>query len=268
MVHVAVYADENYFDDGYILLGGYVASVDEWIKIVPPWNSILAEHPAVPYFSNHGFKSQKWCTENGIQLTDMPLLLEKRKKLAHLISTSGVLFAAQTRMWRSHFEEQILSRLLARKNPRYALLRDPYYFCYVRLIAVLLYHLPRINEGLPEQERLAPLDVFVDDNGKLAKRASELFHDIKEAADPARRVLMGTAASLDDTQTVPLQCADLYVAQWREFYSTGATTDALQLLTAQPFRPPFFSVGLEWTREKLKEFADGLLDLPENHWLR
>ena len=268
MVHVAVYADESYFDDGYILLGGYVESVDESIKIVTPWNAILAEHPAVPYFSNHGFKSEKWCKQNGVATSDMPLLLEKRAKLAHLIADSGVLFAAYTRMWRSHFEEEILNRLRARKNPSYALIRDPYYFCYIRLIALLFYHLPRINDVLPEHERLSPLDVFVDDNGKIAKKASELFQDIKEVAEPERRSLMGTAAALDDTKTVPLQCADLYVAQLREYYSTDVMTDALQILTAQPLHPPFFAVGLDWTRAKLKAFADGLAGLPENHWLK
>ena len=40
---------------------------------------ILDEHPRVPYFSNHGFRSSHWRAENGVPETDAPLLAQKTK---------------------------------------------------------------------------------------------------------------------------------------------------------------------------------------------
>lgn len=266
MIHVALYSDENYLDDGYVFMGGYIASVEEWLRMVIPWKAILDEHPTVPYFSNHGFKSQRWIDENGV--IDAHLLPAKTLKLAKLIASSNIYFAAHSRLWKSHFEQAVNSRVLASKNPRYELLRDPYYFAYVRLVALLLDHLPRINDVLPPNEALKPIDVFVDENGKLGCNASYLFMNMKRDADPERKNYMGTAAPLDDKVTIPLQCADLYLGQLREWYATGTVTDALAILKSKPFRPPFSDVTLDWTLPKLQEFAESMNGLPENHWIK
>lgn len=268
MVHVAIYADENYMDDGYIFMGGYVGSEDEWIKIVTPWRAVLAEPPSVPYFSNHGFKSAKWCQENGVSLPDMALLQTKVVKLAGVIAASNLYFPAYSRMWRSHFEAEILDRVLAPRNPKYELLRDPYYFCYERLITLLVNYLPKVNSCLAENERLSPIDVFVDENGKLARKASELFFEIKGLAEPNVKALMGTAAPLDDKITVPLQCADLYLGQQREYYIDKTVTDAMKVLMANPSKPPFSAVGLDHTPDSLRKFAGRLSGLPESQWLQ
>lgn len=269
MIHVAVYADENYMDDdGYVFMAGYVASAEEWINIVEPWKAVLNEHPRVPYFSSHGFKSEKWCAQNGIAKRDICLLPKKTLKLARLIADSRVLFPAYSRMWRKHFEEIILHRVLALKKPQYELLRDPYYFCYVRLVSLLLQRLPVINEAIPEDQRLSPLDVFVDENGKLAEKASELFLAMKRASDPVRQSLMGHAAPLDDKVTVPLQYADLYIGQLRELYISGRITEAMKILKHGVFRPPFDTVGLDWNPVRLADFAANLSGLPESHWLK
>ena len=268
MVHVAVYADETYMDDGYIFMGGYVASVDEWLRIVTPWLSILNEHPRVPYFSNHGFKSKKWCCENGVNLSDMHLLPAKTVKLASVIAASAIRFSARSAIWCSHFRSEILSHVLALKNPKYELLRDPYYFLYSRFLSLLLLHLRQGNECLPESDRLSPIDVFVDENGKLGINATDLFFMMKRVADADRATLMGTAAPRDDKKAVPLQCADLYIGQLREWYISQTVTDAMKVLKSREFRPPFSDIGAEWKRGQLKEFASKLSGLPEEHWLK
>lgn len=266
MTHVAVYADENYLDDGYVLMAGFVSSVDSWLGIIDPWKKILKEDPEVPYFSNHDFKSLRWCTEHGIKDSEMPLLDVKKVKLARVIASSDVLFYGYSRMWRSHFESIILNRVLALKSPKYELLRDPYYFSYIRLVGVLLTHLDRVNMVLDDP--LLPLDVFVDENGKLAEEASKLFLAMKEISDPHRKAMMGVSAPLDDKITVPLQCADLLVGQLREYYVSNTVTDSMEILMQRRFKPPFSNVGLDWTKEKLQQLADGLVGLPEKHWLR
>ena len=268
MIHVAAYADETYLDDGYILMGGYVASVDGWCKLVTPWKNVLAEHPAVPHFSNHGFKSAKWCAKNGVSLTDMHLLQAKKVRLAHAVVEANIFFPAHSRMWRSHFDSVILDHVRALKNPKYELLRDPYYFCYSRFVSLLLQRLPEFNSCLPEDEKLSLLDVYVDENGKLAENASKLFLWMKKNADQERASLMGAAAPLDDKVTVPLQCADLYMGQLREYYTSGVVTDVMEILMGRTFRPPFVEVSLDWTKDALEKFAKRLDSLPPEHWLR
>jgi hypothetical protein len=271
MIHVAMYSDEGYMDDdSYMFMGGYVASAVAWLDVIRPWKTILDETPAVPYFSNHDFKSEAWCDKQGISKQRMPLLEDKKLRLAELIGQSDVKFFAYSRMWRSHFDEEILSHVLALKKPAYELLRDPYYFCYVRFVSLLIQHLPKLNSVLAEGDRLSPLDVFVDENGRLACKASELFLKMKQEAlinDPARAELMGTAAPLDDKKTIPLQYADLHVGQLRELYSSGTITPAMRILKTRKFMPPFSDIGLDWDRGRLRAFAEGLRGLPEQCWM-
>ena len=102
----------------------------------------------------------------------------------------------------------------------------------------------------------------------LGRKASELYLWMKENATPEYRTLMGTSAPLDDKVTIPLQCADLYVGQLREFYIFGTCTDAMGVLMEQQFEHPFSKVGGEWTKRQLEEFAQSLDGLPENRWFR
>ena len=101
---------------------------------------------------------------------------------------------------------------------------------------ILLQKLLEFNRYFAEDdERMSPLDIFVDENGRLGRKASELYLWMKENATPEYRTLMGTSAPLDDKVTIPLQCADLYVGQLREFYIFGTCTDAMGVLMEQQF---------------------------------
>jgi len=126
MVHIVAYADESYLDDGFVFMGGYTAPVDTWIDFAGKWKSVLIEHPEVPYFSNRGFKSQEWQRNHGV--VDAHLLPAKTLKLATLVARSGLWFPVVSTIEKSLFEKVIKSRVRATKNPRYELLRDPYYF--------------------------------------------------------------------------------------------------------------------------------------------
>jgi hypothetical protein len=266
MIHVSAHADETELEDGYIILGGFVASVNSWLNIVAPWKKILGESPAVPYFSTHGFRSEAWCLKYGISKLDMPRLIDKTAKLAAVIRDSGVLFSVHSGIWRQHHEAEIKSRVVATKKPTIAVLRHPYYFAYVRFVAAILQRIPDFNSLLDEKERLSPLDVFVDENGKLGELASCMYIRMKRAASPERRRMMGTAAPLDDKDTIPLQCADLFVGQLRQFHATGTIADAMYILQERPLSVPFVDLQFNWTRDNLHAFAQQLSALPDTIW--
>jgi hypothetical protein len=144
MVHIAAYVDESYFDDDSVFMGGYVASVEAWSALIPRWKDILDEHPRVLYFHNSGFKSEKWCHDQGV--ADTHLLPAKLIKLASLIAASGLSFPALSIMEKSLFDEIIKPRIKAEKNPQYELLRNVYYFSYARLLALLFHRIQELND--------------------------------------------------------------------------------------------------------------------------
>src|ERR1700685_1075981 len=196
MVHVAAYFDETYFDDDSVFMGGYVASVEAWSALIPRWKDILDEHPRVPYCHNSRFKSEKWCHDQGV--ADTHLLPAKLIKLASLIAASGLSFPALSIMEKSLFDEIIKARIKAEKNPQYELLRNVYYFSYTRLLALLFNRIQELNDIVPQEHKMSPLDVFVDKNGKLSKKATDLFFTLKKLADPTRHPLFGVADHCDD----------------------------------------------------------------------
>jgi len=224
--------------------------------------SLMSIH-ASRTFTNGEFKSEKWCHEQGI--ADTHLLPAKVLKLARLIATSGLSFPVLSITEKSLFDEIIKPRIKAEKNPRYELLRNVYYFSYSRLLALLFRRIQELNDVLPQGHRISPLDVFVDKNGKLSKKANDLFFGLKKLADPTRHALFGVADHCDDKTTVPLQCADLLLGQLRQFYIGGEYSDATHILLTATI-PPFTMCRLDWTRKNLEEFVEHLSELPPQHW--
>jgi hypothetical protein len=118
-----------------------------------------------------------------------------------------------------------------------------------------------LTDILPQEHKMSPLDVFVDKNGKLSKKATDLFFSLKKLADPTRHALFGVADHCDDKTTVPLQCADLLLGQLRQFYIRGECTDAAHILLTATI-PPFTMCKLDWTRKNLEAFVEHLSEPP------
>ena len=134
------------------------------------------------------------------------------------------------------------------------------------MVAVVLNEILKLQEHLPPRERMVKVDVFVDENGKLSTRATELFWAIKNASDSAIAALMGTAAPLDDKEIMPLQCADLFLGELREFYLNKTITKNAGILL-RAIEPPFTLCRVDWRRRDLEGFAERLSGLPANRWL-
>jgi hypothetical protein len=92
-------------------------------------------------------------------------------------------------------------------------INDPYFLCYYQTILAVVSH--QRKHGWKTQ-----IEFTFDEQGKLGSETSRWYSWFKSAVpDMSRQYLSGTPRFGDDKKLLPLQAADLYAGQLRQFMS-------------------------------------------------
>ncbi|HEV2359907.1 MAG TPA: DUF3800 domain-containing protein, partial [bacterium] len=199
-------AVEAYIDDSgssardiTFALAGFVANVEAWALFSKAWQTVLDGPPKLDYFKMHeAFRRSGqfsgW-TEDAIQ--------RRLMQLVDLIRSGGLIRVHCT-MHRADYNATIKGKADSRID-------DPYFPCFYQvLVAVIKFQI--------QNQWTQKIDFVFDEHGGVGHR-TVLWYDAFKKAYPkeSRTYLSGPPIFRDDKKFLPLQAADLYAGQIKEF---------------------------------------------------
>lgn len=205
---------------GYFMLGGLIATVDQWVQFSIEWQAKLDEAPALDYFKFSEASAMKgqFHTDRGWTEKLRDTRVRDLAKIAREHSLLGVsCFMPQ------HDYDEFIKCFAPNKE-----LQDPYFMCFYQIVDAVT----EARAHLPSDE----LQYIFDDQGETGLRAVSYWNDYRTSLPWYRPDLLGsTPKHENDKKFRPLQAADLYAGLRRTLQGKGREITPQIESWAEPF---------------------------------
>jgi hypothetical protein len=212
------YIDDSYRPDGMFVLGGYIASAENWAKFASEWEELLTWGGVLHKSGVKVFKMNEMM-QSTERMERIPAFRKVAEKHALLSVSCSFEMAAHRRA---------LSRIYVPGKPiDFGWFRNPYLFCFRALM-------DKFHNSKQMFEQFLALDEpvnFVFDEQTEKKMVLEAWESYLAARPMGYRDLYGSTPKFEnDLVYLPLQAADLWAGQtriWKESGEFEAEMDAL-----------------------------------------
>lgn len=204
------FCDESLDSDGFFVMAGYVAPVENWLRFNDQWQRVLDfdEHP---YHKMTRFKMSKLSGYRGLKRAEMFYRVIEENAVAAFsvrIDVAAMKRAKVRAKWPVELEEKHAMSM-------------PYYFAF-RLIVE---GLARVQSKLGLSQ---PVD-FVFDEHTSSMRCSMAWDSFKKKAPPEFKHYLGALPIFrKEEEYLPLQAADLYAWWVRKWALAGIDGDGVE----------------------------------------
>lgn len=185
--------------DTTFALAGFIGRVEAWAQVANAWQAVLDRSPKLDYFKMHeAFRRSGqfagW-TETAVQSRLMDFVE---------IIRNGGLIRVHCTMYRADYN----AALKGKAKPS---VDDPYFPCFYQvLFAVLKFQ--------TDNNWTDKVDFIFDEQGAIGFESQRWYADFKKAFPvEVSKYLSGPPIFRDDERFLPLQAADLYAGQIKEF---------------------------------------------------
>jgi len=204
--------DSGRGDPTALVLAGYIAPADQWLRFNIDWQHLLdmrsKHYRHLQYFKMSEMRSS---TSEMERVPWFYRVIEKHvvAAISCTVKTAELIGAVREVPWPANFENV-------------GALENPYYFAFKAVIDVLAQH----QEELGIHEPVA----FVFDEEAEKKQCLAAWDRLKFSSGPKVRRLMGSKPLFrDDRETPPLQAADLW-AYWVHDWEINGIADGVEHL--------------------------------------
>jgi hypothetical protein len=227
-----------------LVLGAWVARVDDWDAFSDVWDARLGLGKSIKYFKHTEAYTQTGCFAG---FTEQEAA-EKMVGLAQVLIGRPV--AGFTCVVpQDEFNAYVKDEAIQRRGKISRELKDPFYIAFSELVPVI--HAVHYHSGIRDR-----IDFVIDGNksDKALRRCIDVFRDLKEEfKEHPWHPLMGEIIPGDDKDLLPLQAADLLAGQTRRCLVDLDVTPILKMYERS--HVPVF--GLYVGKDKLTKWREG-----------
>jgi len=209
LVNLEAYIDDSGSSPGepIFVLAGFISTVEEWAQFSIEWKAVLDRSPGLEYFKmSEAFSRVKQFNE--LRWTE-EAIRDRVMELAQVIAGHAIARVNVT-MLKADWDRLIGGRV----HPS---IDHPYFFCFYQTLLAVVHH--QRQHGWDTK-----IDFIFDEEGELGAETARWYSWFKAAAPKlSYRYLSGPPIHRDDKKFLPLQAADLYAGQIRQFMSLNRT---------------------------------------------
>ena len=187
-------------DSEWVVLAGYIATVEDWLAFDDEWQEVLDQEPALKYFKSTEAESLKGQfsgfskDQRNERIDKFISVIQKRARQA-----------IEVRVRLSYYNSIVRGNL-----PK--VLDDPYYFLFTGFIFAATGMERVFGEG-------QPVECVFDSSERFGKPSTEFFKSMRTQYGDV--IANANVAYRDDKEFLPLQAADLLAWQVRRLFCSS-----------------------------------------------